>query len=193
MAAALPFLPFIAMGAQAIGAIHQGNVNAANAENQANMARYNSQVAANQAEQARQVSTAEQLAQQRKARATLGMTSAAIAQSGTGFGGTNKDILDQTQTLSELDQLNLAYDGALKAQGYATQGEIDQFQARIYDSNADSARTAGYLNAVTSVLTGASSMYGGGGGTTKAFSTPGTLGTGLKLGSRGLGLQYGRG
>jgi len=147
MAAALPFLPYVAMAAQAVGAIQQGNAAKATSD-------YNAQVARNQAEQARQVSTAEQLAQQRQSRAQLGMTNAAIAQSGTGFGGTNKDILDQTQTLAELDVLNLAYSGKQRAQGFTMQSVLDEYQGK-------QAQKAGYMRAAGSILVGASNLYGG--------------------------------
>lgn len=160
MAAALPFMMAASAAISAIGAIQQGNAAAAQNESQANMARYNAQVSQNQAEQARQVSTAEQLAQQRKARANIGQLNASIAQSGTGFGGTNADILGQTQTLSELDQLNLAYEGQLKAQGFVTQAGIDEFQARVYQNNARNARTAGVFGVAKSLIAGASSIYG---------------------------------
>jgi hypothetical protein len=131
----------------AVGAIQQGNAASASAKSQAHAADYNAAVSRNQAQQSLQVSAAEQLALSRKQRQFFGMQRAAIAQSGTGFGGSNADILEQSGTLAELELLNIAYEGDLRSKGFMAQSTLDTFQAGAARRNASAARTAGYLGA----------------------------------------------
>lgn len=61
----------------------------------------------------RQYSAREE-AMRRSARQALGAQRAAIAQSGTGFSGSNLDIMKQSTANAELDALNLRYAGQLE-------------------------------------------------------------------------------
>jgi len=143
---------------QAVGTLISGGAEARNQENAAAMADYNAQVSRNQATQALQVSTAEQIAQQRKTRQVMGMQRAATAESGLGFGGTNADLLERTGTLSELDQLNIAYSGAVRSQGFLAQADLDSFNASVARKNASAARTMSLFKAAGSVIGGANSF-----------------------------------
>lgn len=164
----------------AIGAISQANTASANAKAQANAANYNAEVSRQQAESAQQVSTQQQLAHARQARQVLGAQRAGVAQSGTGFGGSNKDILEQSGTLAELDQLNIAYEGDLRARGFQSQAALDTYQAQVSNTNASRAKTAGYLGAGAALATGAKSIFSTGGSS--------VIGSGLRPGG-GLGLR----
>lgn len=144
-----------------LGAISQANTNADNYESQAGINEYNAAVSRNQSAAALSESAAAQAAQRRRARELLGEQRAGVAQSGTGFGGTNADLLERSQTLAELDALNLAYEGDMKSKGYLQQAEIETMNAATNRRNAGTARTAGYLGAGRALLSGMGS-YGRG-------------------------------
>lgn len=162
MAAAIPYA---LMAVQAVGAIQQASAAASNANSQASMSDYNAQVSRNNADAALKSSTSQQLAQNRQARQQLGVQRAAAAQSGLGFTGSNRDIIDRSETLAELDQLNLAYEGQLKASGFLAQAGADEYGAKVYRRNAASAGTAGLLGAASAIGGG---LYRMGGASTKS-------------------------
>lgn len=143
-----------AVGLQAIGAVSQANSNAAALGGQAQAADYNAAVSRQQAGQALSVSTANQIEQNRKARRVLGMQRAGAAQAGVGMGGSTGDLLERSETLAELDQLNLAYEGMLKARSFTTQAELDTFNASAYRAQAKSVKRAGILGAAGAVALG---------------------------------------
>lgn len=146
-----------ASAASALGAIGQANSQAAMLQSQSAAAQYNARVAEQQAKQAVDVSVVQQLAQRRQARQVLGVQRAAIAQSGVGSGGSNRDVLERSETLAELDALNLAYEGTVKSRGYLAQRDIDEFQSRVYQGQVGPTRRAGYLSAIGSIGQG---IYG---------------------------------
>lgn len=72
-------------------------------------------------EQARTVgdqAAAQELARRGQANQVLGAQAAATAESGTGFGGTNLLIAEESATLAELDALNTRYQGRIKMNEY---------------------------------------------------------------------------
>lgn len=144
-----------------LGAISQGNNAADNYNAQAGMNDYNAAVARNNSTSALSESAAAQNAQRRKARQILGEQRAGIAQSGTGFGGTNADIMEQSATLAELDALNLAYEGDMKSRSYLAGATLEDASASANRRNAKTARTSGYLGAAKSLLV-SSANYGSG-------------------------------
>jgi hypothetical protein len=144
-----------------LGAISSANTQSDNYNSQAGVNDYNAAVARNQSTSALSESTAAQEAQRRRARQVLGEQRAGIAQSGTGFGGSNADIMEQSQTLAELDALNLAYSGDLKSKGYLAQADLETNSAAINRRSAGAAKTSGYINAGRSLLVGAAN-YGSG-------------------------------
>ncbi len=99
----------------------------------------------------------------------MGEQRAATAQSGTGFGGSNADLLDQSATLAELDMLNIAYEGQMRARGHEIQAQGEDYSRGVNRSNARNSRRAGIFNAGRSLLTGASRGYGGGSGGSGGF------------------------
>lgn len=155
----LSWITIIGGAVSAIGAIQQGNAASNTAKSQAQAADYNAKLAEGQAETARQISTQEQLAHRRSVQQFQGRQRAAIAQSGTGFEGSNADILEQSATLAELDALNIAYAGERRAAGFASQSALDTYQAGAYRSNASAARTGGYLGAVGAAANAGSRLY----------------------------------
>lgn len=149
---------------QAVGAVSKANSESASMNQQAQAYDYNAAVSKQQAEHSLQVGTAQQLDQRRKARMILGQQRAAAAQSKTGERQAD-DLLEQSETLAELDALNIAYDGMLKSRGYTTQAELDTYQAASYRANAKAVRRSGYLSALGSLASGGASIYQAGGTT----------------------------
>lgn len=155
MAAALPYAILAAL---AVGKLQEASSQSEALKGQAVVSQYNAGVAREQAKSALDVSAANQMRQRREANQVLGRQRAAVAQSGTGFGGSNAQILERSETLAELDALNISYDGMLKSRGYSSQAEIDDFNARAYRSQAKQVKKAGLFGAVGSTGAAAYSM-----------------------------------
>jgi len=85
--------------------------------------------------------------QRRQGREFLGRQAAAIAQSGTGPGGSNERIQNESAINAELDALNIRYKGAMTAWGY----RVDQANLQ---SQSKSDLVAGGLNAGAKLLKG---------------------------------------
>lgn len=60
-------------------------------------------------------------AQRRQARQFLSTQAAAIGESGTGYGGSNAKLREQSAIEAELEALNIRYSGALKRTGLQAQ------------------------------------------------------------------------
>lgn len=140
----------------AIGAIQQGNAQAAQYKSQQQALEYNAAVQKNNARAASEQANVAEEAQRRRFAALQGEAIAAIGQSGTGFDGSNLDVLRQNKVNAELDALNIRYQGQMQAQGLLAQSELDKMQARQAKANAGAARTSGYLSAGANLLQGAS-------------------------------------
>lgn len=144
----------------AMGAISSSNAQQASFDAQAKQMEFNSTMARNNAQMAsEQANTAEEQ-QRRKFGQIQGQAVAGIAQSGTGFDGSNLDILRQNAVSNELDALTIRYQGQNQAKGLMAQADQDAFGAGVARMNSSSARTAGYMNAGTSLLSAASQYKG---------------------------------
>ncbi|MFN3856535.1 MAG: hypothetical protein ACK4RV_02215 [Caulobacter sp.] len=80
-------------------------------------ARQNAQLVGNQG-------AARELQQRRMAGQLLGAQAAAIAESGTGFGGSNRLIQEQDAFLAEADALAVRYDTRLKISAYDNEARV---------------------------------------------------------------------
>ena len=145
--------------ASAVGAIQQANAQAANMEAQAKMARYNATVNDNNARAASEQAAFKEDQQRRQFRQLQGQAIAGLSQSGLGFSGSSLDLLKQNEVNNELDNLVIRYEGQNKANAFKSQAAIDRTNAGIYDSNAKSAITGGYINAGAGLLSSASNYY----------------------------------
>lgn len=154
MATAAPYLSVASAGIGALGAIRAGNAQAANYKSQQQAIEYNASIQRNNAQSVGQQANAAEEAQRRKAAAMRGEALAAIGQSGTGYDGSNMDMLRQGDANAELDALNIRYQGQMNYSGLMAQSELDQMQARQAGRNASDARAAGYVGAATSLLSG---------------------------------------
>lgn len=155
----------VASGAMsAVGAIQQGEAQSNAQKAQADVNRYNAIVARNNAESANQQASAKEDLQRRHFAQVQGEAKAAIAQSNTGFLGTNDDLLRQNAINAELDALNIRYEGQQRASGLMAQSQIDDFNASQNRINASNASTAGYMGAGANLLSTAGTVayYGSG-------------------------------
>lgn len=157
-------------GIGAVGAIQQGNAQSAQYEaqaqaykSQAQAQEYNAAVQRNNAKAAGEQANAAEEAQRRKFAQLQGQAMAAVGQSGTGFDGSNLDVLRQNSVNNELDALNIRYQGQMQAQGLMAQSDLDRMQAQqsLFNaatarSSASSASTAGWIGAGSNLLSGVS-------------------------------------
>lgn len=139
----------------AVGAIAQGQAQARAYRMQAQAQDWQANLEKQNADVARQQSAAQEELQRRKFDALQGEALAGVAQSGTGFEGSNLDLLKQNELNNELDALTIRYQGENQARGLIAQSEIARMNAGILRNNADNAITAGYFNAGSNLLSGA--------------------------------------
>ena len=139
----------------AYGAISQGEAASAQYKSQADAAEYNAQVARNNAQSASDQANFREEQQHRKFAQLQGQALAAIGQSGTGYSGSNLDMLHQNEVNNQLDALTIRYEGQQQASGLMAQSQMSQLEASQAKSNSSSALTAGYIGAGTNVLSGA--------------------------------------
>ena len=139
----------------AVGAIQQGEAQSASYKAQAQANDYNATVARNNATVASEQANAKEEAQRRHFAALQGQAVAGVAQSGTGFDGSNADVLNQNSINNELDALTIRYEGQNQAKGLIAQAQLDTYNAGVNRMNASNAETSGYLNAGANLLSGA--------------------------------------
>jgi len=142
----------------ALGAMRQADAQAASYQAQAQAQEYNATVAENNARATMDQANAKEEQQRRRFRMMQGGAIAAAAQSGAGLGqsDSNSQVLEQNALMNELDALTIRYEGQTQAQGLQAQAEIDRYGAKVSRLNAGQAKTAGYINAGASILSGAS-------------------------------------
>jgi hypothetical protein len=97
------------------------------------------------ADAARQEAASREAAQRAQAQRQLGSIRAGVAKSGARMEGTPLAVLSESAANAEIDALNTRYSG--------------QREGALYDSRARNARTAGYMRAGTSLLTGAARYF----------------------------------
>lgn len=106
----------------------------------------------------------------RQSRIEAGKRRAAIAQSGTGFDGSNFDIDRQSQIFAELDALNIRYQGQLESDALLEQSDQYGLAARGISSYASAEKLAGRLNVAGTLLSGMDRLR------PYTFTRPGTQG-----------------
>jgi hypothetical protein len=160
----MAFAPLIFMAASAAvaayGQIQQGKVASANAKSQEQAAYYNATVNQQNAQQSGMEASSRELAQRNNQAQQLGNIRAGLAETGGGETGTNAGVLNQSEVNMELDALTTRYQGVLGARAYNAQAGLDYYQGKVAHVNAGAAKQAGYWGAASSLLSGASKMYG---------------------------------
>jgi len=146
----------------AVGAISQGNQQAeamrAQATANAQAQEYNATVARNNAFLSSSQANAKEEAQRRHFAQLQGQAVAGVAQSGTGFEGSNYDLLKQNAVNNELDSLTIRYQGQNQANGLIAQAQLDESNAKVArqmgEMNASNSETGGYWNAGAALMNG---------------------------------------
>ena len=153
--AAVPWIIGAGLGMQAIGSIQQGMAAAQEAKAQAAMAEYNAKVAKQQAEARRNAARFEQ---ERQAKAGERVRSGLQAQFGASGGVPSEGVplmIEAEQVAeNELENLLIGYEGEIDAQRSEIQAKGYKMQSDIYSQRASTARTAGFIGAGTSILSG---------------------------------------
>lgn len=139
-----------------VSAIQGGKQQQVQYQAQATANQYNAAVKRQRAETVTQVYGQREEQQRREARFEAGRRRAAIAQSGGGFGGSNELLDSQSETMAELDALNIRYEGQLEAKGLLDSANLDDYYAGVDQSNASTAGRRGYMGAAGAILSGAS-------------------------------------
>jgi hypothetical protein len=125
----------------AVGAIQQGKAAQASAKFNADMMSRNAQIA-------RQQAAAEEEKHRRLTYMRQGAARAAYGASGVSIEGSPLDILEQSAAQEELDALNIRYRGEIGAQSAEGQADLSLMRG-------ESAMSAGYMGAGSSILLGA--------------------------------------
>lgn len=159
LSAAAPAISLVSTAVSAFGAMQQADAQSASLRAQAQQQEYNATVARNNAKVAADQANAKEEAQRRHFNALQGQAIAGVAQSGTGFDGSNLDLLKQNAINNELDALTIRYEGQNQARGLEAQAAQDMYGASVSRMNASNAMTAGYFNAGANLLSGAA-KYG---------------------------------
>lgn len=144
---------------KAVGALKEGQAQAANYKSAAQANLFNAQVAEGNARAALEQANAREESQRRQFGQLQGQALAAAAQSGAGFGGSNADVLRQSAANNELDALTIRYEGQMQSGGLMGQAQQERYQAAANRKNAGRAMKAGYINAASSILSGGSDYY----------------------------------
>ncbi|MFA7278771.1 MAG: hypothetical protein WC100_01640 [Sterolibacterium sp.] len=160
------------VAAAAVGAV--GSIQAGNAASAAG--KFNSQVSTNNAEIARRNATFAgqegEIAlgnQGMKAAAKTGKILTEQASSGVDVNsGSSLAVRDSQKVLDKQDAATIRSNAARKAYGFQVDQANDMSEAQLYRSKAKADKTAGYINATSTILGGAANAsqaggFGGGG------------------------------
>lgn len=137
-------IPYIAIALAAGSEITKAESDSAQASNEASIAKQNADAVAAQAGQAED-------AQRRQRRELLAKQSAAIGEANLTPGPTTDLLQEQTSIASELDALNIRYEGMVSRTNWLN-------EAANAKARGKSARLSGYMAAGASILTGMAAM-----------------------------------
>ena len=139
----------------AMGAIQQANAASASANYQAQVNQNNAILAERNAEDARKRGEVEAQEHQRQVSALRGRQTAAMAANGVDItSGSPLNILADTSQMGALDTKTIRNNAQREALGYESQGMNFKAEAGLNRMQAKSAKTAGMIGAVGSVVSG---------------------------------------
>lgn len=141
-------LPMILMalgaGLGAINSFQQGSAMRAASD-------YNSRLASYQSDLATQQSAIDETRQRRLGYKSLSSMRAGYGAAGVTIEGSPLDVIENSAAEAEMDALLVRHQGQLRAWGYQAQSELDKFQGK-------QAQRAGFMNGVSTLLTGGAKM-----------------------------------
>lgn len=156
MGAALPFLEVGSAIFGAIGAVRQGDAAAGAANYNAQEAANNAKIATQNADWAGAEGEAKVEQQQLKTRSEAGALKANEAAGGIDVNsGSPVDVRSSAAELGELNAITIRSDAARQAYGFQTESASDTGQSELDKSQASNDKTAGYINAASTLLAGA--------------------------------------
>ena len=144
----------------AAGAVYQGMAESANAKSQANLAEYNAKVQENNARAIEQRTIVASRQQAEAGARAMGTMRAGIAKSGVVMTeGSPLLALAEQEVQNVNENQMIGYQGVVSAQGARSQATMDRTQAKIYTQQSKNVKTASYIGAGSSLLSG----FSGGG------------------------------
>ena len=155
MSFVLPIVSMIGTGLQAAGQIQAGNTEAANLRTKAASEEANANTATMQAQQAKTAGEYEVAKLERQKKQALSTQRALYAKSGVLISeGSPLEVQADTATEYQMDINASKYNTAIEVKQYEYESEWSRSLASYYSSSAKSAKSAGYLNAGSTLLTG---------------------------------------
>jgi DNA helicase IV len=149
----------LAAGISAYSAIQQGNAQARMAALNAKIASQNASLALEQMEIARREKAIEEARHRRRMEKILAEQRAAWAKAGVEMAGTPLMVMADTMTESELDAMAIRYASTAEQSKILAQAAAHKQEALLQQMAGRQARTAGYLSAGSSLLSGLGSAY----------------------------------
>lgn len=142
-----------------MGSIQQAKQQSAQAKYQSAVAKQNQQLAEEQASAERREGYENMTEQRRKTAALISKQRAAAGASGAVVDfGSNLDVMEDTAAAGEMDALKMYQQGLNRAYGSEIQANNYASQAKAYDAQASSARSAGWMNAASTAIGGIADM-----------------------------------
>lgn len=162
----LPALPLISAVAGVagtavsfFGAQQQASSAAAAANYQAQVSRNNAIIQEQNAQAALDAGRTQEQAQRQKTAQLEGAARAAMAANGIDTtSGTALNVLGDTAKLGELDALTIRSNAGRQAYNYRVGAMSETAEAGLYDSRAASAKSAGAITGMSTILSGATSL-----------------------------------
>lgn len=145
----------------AAGAIQQGNAAAAAAKFNAKTQEMNAKISEARARDSLERGKLDEQQKRNEVAQIKGRQQAAMAANGVDIGyGSPLDTLVDTATMGELDALTVRSNAAREAYGHDVEAANKRADAQLSRMNAKASKTAGYLSAASSLLTGAGNAWG---------------------------------
>ncbi|WP_394694878.1 hypothetical protein [Pseudoxanthomonas japonensis] len=137
---------------QAVGKLVEGRQQANQMRDAANVEQWNIDQQKLNSQRVGQQTSAREEQLRRNFRQSLGAQRAAMAQSGTGFGGTNAALIQQSTANAELDALNIRYAGELERMGIENDITMRTYNKAMLRKGAKSAMRMRWFNAAAAVF-----------------------------------------
>lgn len=148
-------------GIAAAGAIQSGKAAAAQGQAAQVMANRNAAIQEREAKAIEQKTRFEQQRQAERATRVKSALRAKLAGAGARMDVGAPLMLQEEQAAElELENLLIGYEGQVGAQRALSQAQLDRLQGRIYRQKGKATRTAGYIGAGSTLLTGFGTAYG---------------------------------
>ena len=146
----------------AVGSVMQGKAQKDAADYNAQVMQNEASVAQTQADQSVQQAQSEQVKHDRQAALQMGHQRSLLAASGIDMssGSALNQLVDNTGQF-EIDRQNIGYQGQLNQWGYMNKANSLIGQSELEKAKGQSALTAGYMGAASSLIGGAGKVAGG--------------------------------